>query len=170
MVRDSLTYADVFRALQRDTPAARLVTMMKLRHRLSEAKWWPLLGLVWYSCDSIHKARSTLTAELREAAPEDLRRMMSAPSAAAWDALPPELTVYRGCSSLNRPGLSWSTSRAVAQAYAHHHAGPGGVPVLMTGVVLMPYCVLMLDRGEDEVVAWNVWRVGQVPMGDPDAD
>jgi hypothetical protein len=169
MVSDRLTYADVFRALQRDTPAARLVTMMKLRHRLSDAEWWPLLGLVWYASDSIHKARSQLTAELRGAAPEQVRMMMSGPSAAAWDALPPELTVYRGCTALNRPGLSWSRSRGVAEAFAHRHAGSTEIPTLMTGVVLRPYCVLMLDRGEEEVVSWNVWRVGQVPMAGTEA-
>jgi hypothetical protein len=168
MVSDRLTYADVFRALQRDTPAARLVTMMKLRHRLSDAEWWPLLGLVWYASDSIHKARSQLTAELRGAAPEQVRLMMSALSAAAWDALPPEFTVYRGCLSHNRPGLSWTMSRDIAEVFAsqHCHRAAMNTPLVMSGAVQKRDCVLMLDRGEEEVVAWKVWRVSEHPVTD----
>ncbi|RZK99791.1 MAG: hypothetical protein EOP36_18075 [Rubrivivax sp.] len=161
--RDAMTYADVLVGLQEDAPEDRLALLLKLRCRLSKDEWWPLLGLVWYACNRIGDTRLKLKTALREAEPEDLRMMMSAPSAAAWDALPPEFTVYRGCSAVTRPGLSWSMSRAVAEAYAHQHLDedPTGTPLVMTGAVNKRFCVLMLDRGEAEVVAWEVWRVGQ---------
>lgn len=160
---DAVTYADILAALQRDPPETRLSTVLKLRCRIGNAEWWPLLGLVWYSCTDIAGARKKLTAELKQATPEDLRMMMSAPSAAAWDALPPEFTVYRGCDEGNRPGLSWTTCREVATAYAlsPRLLRPGRVPLLLTGSVNKRFCVLMVDRGEAEVVAWVAWRVGQ---------
>lgn len=160
---DSPPYAVVLRELLKVSPSTRLVIVTKLRCRLSNDEWWRLLGLVWYSCNAIADARLKLTRELREANAEDRRLMMSGPSAAAWDALPPEFTVYRGCSAANRPGLSWSTSREVAEAYAVQAAsqGAGMAPLVLTGTVLKPYCVLMLDRGEAEAVSWNVWRVRQ---------
>jgi hypothetical protein len=41
------------------------------------------------------------------------------------------------------------------------------MPLMM---VLTTTGVLMLDRGEEEVVAWNVWCVGHVPMGGPEGE
>lgn len=163
MLRDALTYADVLAALQKDAPQARLGTLIKLRCRLSDAEWWPLLGLVWYACNHIADARRVLTPELKAAPAEHLRMMMSGQSASAWDALPMQFTVYRGCYAYNRTGLSWSTSRVVAEAFALEPRvrDPVEAPLVLTGSVQKQHCVLMLDRGEAEVVAWQVMRVGQ---------
>jgi len=68
------------------------------------------------------------------------------------------LTVYRGCYGINRVGLCWTLDRAVAERFPtyNRYRRPGLVPELLTGRVAKDRAVLLLDRGEQEIIAPRV--------------
>jgi hypothetical protein len=116
--------------------------------------WFAVLSECWSSCDNISCFQRELEIIFRrnrnlwvEMTPSNER--------GALDALPEVVTIYRGCGTENKLGLSWSLSREVAAKFPFLHRYKTPNPLLITARIKRAKIVgLMLeDRGEEEVIA-----------------
>ena len=90
------------------------------------------------------------------------RVFMDSDERAAYAALPPRITVWRGCGSVQSAiGLSWTTDRAVAERFAEYAVGGrrryfgmvGTAPLLATANVRKSdVFAVKLGRDEHEVI------------------
>ncbi len=92
---------------------------------------------------------------------------------AVYDALPELLRVWRGCGHAGAVlGRSWTTSRQVAEMFAHYSVGPrraafglvrkGDLPLLASAVVRKRNVfAVKLDRQEHEVILLDGCFVGK---------
>lgn len=116
-----------------------------------------LLGSEWSGIDHIGPTKRAVVRILRTAGDAGRKLMMTDEEQAALAALPKVLTVYRGCYSFNRNGLSWSLDPRVACRFPllsrFDHRGSGDTPLLLTARVRRDRCVLKLDGGEVEIIA-----------------
>jgi hypothetical protein len=72
--------------------------------------------------------------------------------AAAYEALPHHVLVYRGCNDLNHEGMSWSTDYEQAKWFATRLSPKN--PVVLHGIVAKPFILGYGNkRGENEVIA-----------------
>lgn len=163
---EALSFAEAEAAVWLANSYTRLTTVMRYRRNLPDAEWWRLLGSAWPSCDNIAVYRAELTAELRRASPNDLQCMMPDEARAAWERLPDEFTVYRGCYRHNKRGLSWSTDRDVAVAFPllNRYRHPTAAPLVLKATAKKSHCVLLTDRSESEVVAWKLRGISEEPI------
>jgi hypothetical protein len=112
---------------------------------------WAALKAEWSSFDAInHDAFGRLMRELRPAWTPD----------AAWLALPPRMTVWRGQDWYHRPTLAWTTDRAVAERFAYGLRFRNANPALLEATIRREaVAMLLLDREEAEVVLFR--RIGR---------
>lgn len=169
MPSDSLgltTYEEAEAAVGWANSYTRLGVVMGLRAHMSGAEWWRLLGTSWACCDNIASFRAELARELRRASEVELMTMMTDDAREAWSRLPDQFTVYRGCYVNNRKGLSWSLDREIAAAFPllHRYRQPTE-PLLLTATARKRSCVLMLERNEQEAIAWGVRGISMARIG-----
>jgi hypothetical protein len=109
--------------------------------------FWEVMNEAWSSFDLIpHKEFVKAFRQFKAFAPRE--------------GIPPRVTVYRGQSKNSPLGLSWTTSRAVAESFAHGHRGirnPYSV-VYSLEVTRKQIAFLCDDREESEVVLFNIPR------------
>lgn len=81
-------------------------------------------------------------------------------SFAPREGIPPRVTVYRGQSKNYPLGLSWTTSRAVAESFARGHRGikPPDPVIYSVEVTKKQIAFLCDDREESEVVLFSIPR------------
>jgi hypothetical protein len=146
-----------------------------MRHRSS------LLASIWWHgwSDEWQVAHSTagydvdeLRAGLMQSSLLDLRSAMSPYECGVYAKLPGVLTVYRGFVPPGRgaDGLSWTLNRRTAEFFAgaysrRFHAGDG-VPdgaTIFTGKTRKAGCILLCERGEDEIVTPRVTVTASEP-------
>lgn len=142
----------------------RLSTLVRVWEsgRITTDDWLTALGEVWSICDDVgaHAKRlMTKTPLLHALHSPALRRCLMTPDELkAFDALRGEVTIYRGCYRSNRRGLSWSLDRATAERFPSlHRYRQDGQPLLIEARASKAEHILAvkLDRGEQEVVAWQ---------------
>lgn len=109
--------------------------------------FWEVMNEAWPSFDLIpHKEFEKVFRRFKLYAPRE--------------GIPPRVTVYRGQSKNSPLGLSWTTSRAVAESFARGHRGlknPNPV-VYSLEVTRIQIAFLCNDREESEVVLFNIPR------------
>jgi hypothetical protein len=146
--------------------------------RLSDKKYWELLGSIWTDTENLwqnHEIwRECLTAERRFRS-----RMMSEDERAqVKEVLPNPVTVYRGFSAPGSvQGFSWTTNPIVAKFFARRFAPRGNLMFVAKGTVRKGHVIAFLDgRSEYEVIVMpeNVKdiEIAEVPAKDeaPDWD
>ncbi len=109
--------------------------------------FWEAMNEAWPSFDLIpHKEFVKAFRQFKAFAPRE--------------GIPPRVTVYRGQSKNSPLGLSWTTSRAVAESFAHGHRGiRNPYPVVYSlEVTRKQIAFLCDDREESEVVLFNIPR------------
>jgi hypothetical protein len=115
-----------------------------------------VLGKLWTACDNIGVHRSDLVELLQEELENPLTtipQLMSRKEKAAFDALPEQATIYRGCGHRNRDGLSWSISREIAMRFPFMRRYETDHPILLTATVSKHrIAALKLDRNEEEAI------------------
>jgi len=128
-------------------------------HLLEPSEWLRLLGEEWSICDNIAQWSFALDdtpfSDLAEY-PESWRHCMMTPDElAALNALPPLVTVWRGCYAHNKRGLSWTLDRDVAQRFPllHRYRHVGQPLLIRAEVARDQILALKLDRNEAEVIA-----------------
>jgi hypothetical protein len=116
--------------------------------------WFAVLSECWSSCDNISRFQRELETIFRrhrglwvEMTPSNERQSL--------DALPQVVTVFRGCGTENKLGLSWSLSREIAAGFPFLHRYKTPNPLLITARIKRANIVGLMfeDRGEDEVIA-----------------
>lgn len=87
--------------------------------------------------------------------------MMEPEELTALAQMPERFTVYRGCYSWNRSGLSWTLNRAIAEKFPTmaRFWHPTKQPFLRIGTVRRARAVLKLCRNESEIIAHHVFQI-----------
>lgn len=132
-----------------------LAAVLRLKPTTPREQWWRLLGMHWVMFDIEQAREAQMAGLIRKARPADRRAMMTPLERGHLAQLPEVLTVYRGCYQCERGGLSWSLSPAIAAKFPflERYKRPGDTPLLLTAKVQRDDCVLLLSRGELEVIA-----------------
>lgn len=95
--------------------------------------------------------------------------MMNAEERAAFDALPRQLTLYRGCHPSNKWGLSWSLERDLAASFPFLHRYRQDGPAILIKATIAKSDVVALkgDRCETEVICWHPKHVSTSNLRSP---
>lgn len=114
-----------------------------------------MLGIHWVMFDIEQAREGEMRQLIRGADPADRAAMMTPLERAHLAQLPAVFTVYRGCYDDERGGLSWSLSPAIAAKFPfiERYRREGDTPLLLAAQVKREACVLLLSRGELEVIA-----------------
>jgi hypothetical protein len=126
--------------------------------------FWRIFLAVWSNCDDTWSLRGPLLERLRSASAEvSATEYLGDADRTAFDSLPAEITIYRGCSKQRINGLSWSTNRVVAQGFARGHREiPVPEPVLVTALAKKEE-ILAVNNGRREneliCVPYRILRV-----------
>jgi hypothetical protein len=106
----------------------------------------------WSSCDSTWDARTWLLQVLQAKPPAG--SFFSPAQRAFFNALPAQVTVFRGCTRPRLRGLAWTTDRAVAEGFARGHRGicvPE--PVIASAIIPKEHIFFVSDdRNEKEII------------------
>ena len=91
---------------------------------------------------------------------------------AALEALPDQVTVYRGCGPDNKDGFSWSLKREVAEGFPYKALYGTDQPILLTATVLKKkIAALKLGRNEHEAILFEMtpdcWTEEPLPKPEP---
>jgi hypothetical protein len=122
------------------------------------AEFWRLVAACWPGFDLIpHREFAVAFRRHRSAWTPDA---MTGEDRAAFDALPPHLTIYRGQDAGAPLGLSWTLSHDVAEGFARGHRGiRHRSPAICTARVRRSSVAFMCtDRDEAEVVLFRAPR------------
>lgn len=139
----------------------RLGMMIEVAWRMEPSDWFTLLGEEWSTCDnigvSIDDLLDTPFGDTRHEPGLGRDEMMNDRERAAYNALPDELTIYRGCYPNNKWGLSWSLEREVAAGYPFLHRYRQTDQALLVKATLQKNDVVALknDRSELEIICWR---------------
>ncbi len=142
-------------------PLTLLAALLRLRAHTPRAEWWRLLGLNWVRFEVELTREEDMRKLIREADPADRAAMMTPLERTHLAQLPEVFTVYRGCYGDEGGGLSWSLSPTIAARFPFipQYRREGETPLLLSGQVQRDGCVLLLSRGELEVIATDPERV-----------
>lgn len=120
--RDELKYETGKNLLGFSDSYCRMYLLLQLYDHMNHDDWFKLFFENWESCDGCSIYSNELIDIFEEHDLEDLRQTYFSPEQkATYDALPDQITIYRG--SLHSPasnvGLSWTTDREVAEKFAY---------------------------------------------------
>jgi hypothetical protein len=139
-------------------PISRLEVIYQIwrEHRLPAEKWWSVLGNEWQSCDNIHSYQDWLKPLFRKCRRLRLN-MMNRAERATYDSLPELLTVYRGCFTHGKEGMSWSLHREVAEKFPAVTMRVSVEdlperPLVCVMHIKKTECIYLGDRNEKEIV------------------
>lgn len=144
---------------------------------LSDQEWFRLLGRFWLRFDDVEQRLDdlldspfydladrryydhTLGLSKREISGRERWRkdciaaMMTASEQGAYEALPDELTLYRGCYQSNRMGLSWTLDHDAAKDPQRLHALSGEGNALILTAIASKRDILAVKGAE--IITWN---------------
>lgn len=144
-------------ALMLEDSYSRLPRLLEHTLDLSADDWLHLLGEWWECCDNIgqylDEVRDSVTYH---DALTSIHQMMNNEERNAFDALPDELTIYRGCYEINKWGASWSLNREVAEKFPHltRYSSEGRPLLIKATIPKSRIAALKLGRGEEEIVTF----------------
>lgn len=134
----------------------RMDAVMYLHGQMDFGEWLSLLGDIWCICDNIGLYKEDLVWIFKEWLDEPLTlipELMSPEERAAFEALPDQVTIYRGCGPHNKDGLSWSLSADVAVRFPFSMRYGTDQPMLLTTTINKSrIAALKLERNEQEVI------------------
>lgn len=156
--RPKLTLAEARSFMWWEDSFNRIAWLIDNKRKIEERDWLTLLGETWEQSDGIGPNRRVLRSFMPERGP--VPEMMTLEDAMAWEALPEQITVYRGCGPVNMLGASWSLSRDVAARFPTLMRYRQAEPLLVTARVRRDRVLAMkLGRGELELVTFHARRV-----------
>jgi hypothetical protein len=86
--------------------------------------------------------------------------MMTSEERVAYQLLPDNLTVFRGCGPGNMLGACWSLDRGVAAAFPMLNRYAQAEPLLITASVRRERVLAVkLDRDEAEIITFHARRI-----------
>lgn len=158
--RGSITAQELKRMVRLGDSYSRLPTLLDLWAWADEREWLTLLGEEWTGCDNVGEHIDQLFDSpfgWQLDGGGAIAEMMNADELAAYNALPDEVTVYRGCYQSNKWGICWSLDRDVAikfpTLFRYYQEGQ---PLLVKAMAKKNnIAAVKLDRGEIEVITWR---------------
>ncbi|MGE5158766.1 MAG: hypothetical protein ACM3OF_11535 [Gemmatimonas sp.] len=112
----------------------RLGALLYVLQNASAAVFWRVMLSEWRMCDATWAYLPALLAQTRRHG--NARSYMPAEALAALRALPPRVSVYRGCSRHRVAGIAWTLDRAVAKGFARgHRLIPVSDPVVASATI-----------------------------------
>jgi hypothetical protein len=138
----------------------QLEAFRNIEKKLSNAEYWQILSSIWTYSDNIWQHIDEWVSALRSSRPER-QEFMSPEERAAFESLPPILTIYRGYQPRrNRNGLSWTLSRETAEFMSNYVVLPG-TDIKLTGkdgkvrqktISKKEAFAYLCDRKEEEII------------------
>lgn len=119
---------------------------------LFEDYGFQLLGEQWSRFNSVYPHTRILADFLLNA---DTKGMMTRHELRAFNKLPEVFTVYRGCQSKYKHGLSWTLSKEVARWFANRFSFEEPGLLITARVKKAKVIAIKLGRDELEVIAWK---------------
>jgi hypothetical protein len=156
---EGVTVEQVKEALRFCNSYTRLPTLLSYARWLDDANWLVLLGEEWSVCDNVSVYLNDLIdsplGDCQGGCP--IREMMTAEEQTQYDALPDQVTVYRGCYAPNKWGLCWSLSADVALRFPSLiRYRMEGQPLLVKALAKKERIIaLKLDREESEIITYR---------------
>ena len=137
----------------------RLWALGQIEYRLDDDDYWPLLRDVWVDSENIWQNLEEWQDRLNEDR-WGSHLMMDDEERAVYDALPEQVTVYRGAiNGLNERSLSWTLDKERAEWFANRFDRDGG-PIVLTGVVAKDEIrAYIASRGEQEILVATDYAV-----------
>ena len=134
----------------------KLEALMHLHGQMDFPDWLVLLGDLWSNCDNIGLYSEDLTYIIKEFINEPLTmipELMSTEEKLAFDLLPKQITIYRGCGPKNKLGMSWSLRREVAERFPFTGRYRADQPTLLTAKIGKDrVAALKMERNEQEII------------------
>lgn len=123
------------------------------KKRIKPEDYWALLGDIWQDSENIWQNIDTWRLLLRSKKPKR-HLFMGEDDQAAFDKLPKQLTVYRGCRrGLNENGMSWTIDRDRAVWFSKRLTKEGDNPCVLEKTVSKKNVFAYLGgRSESEVI------------------
>lgn len=117
------------------------------------------LGVLWPGLDNVGLYQAELL-DVLAAMVDDIEalipELMDREEQDAFEALPDELVIYRGCGPHNVRGWSWSLSRDVARKFPYSNRYDTEVPLLLTArIPKSRAAALKLARQEQEIIVFD---------------
>jgi len=138
---------------------SRLPCLLDMAFWIDDDEWLALLGEQWSGFDKVgahldELLDSPFGLRLGEGA---IKPMMNQEELSAFEALPDEFVVYRGCYAANKWGLSWTSKRETAAAFPLlNRYKQKGQPLLVKALAKKSEAAaLKLDRDEDEIIIFR---------------
>jgi hypothetical protein len=154
-----LAIDDVHASLCKDYGSyERLPALLDVADDMASEDWLVLLGELWSGFDNIGPCSGDLFWAIHERVPDMdsvIPEMMSHEERVAFEALPEQITIYRGCGPKNMFGFSWSLDRQIAAKFPLMPRYSTNEPKLLTATISKNRAAaLKLDRGEQEVIVF----------------
>jgi hypothetical protein len=134
----------------------KMSAIMYLDWEMRFPDWLTLLGEVWSCCDNIGLYRDDLVSVIKEWLDQPLTiipELMDPDERTAFEALPDEITIYRGCGPRNKHGLSWTLRRDVAVRFPFSMRYWSDTPTILTATISKTRAAaLKLERNEEEII------------------
>lgn len=133
--------------------------LVSLIYKMDPQDWLAAVGEWWSGCDNLGAYQRWFSFLLPDRGPVDV--MMTPEEREAWQALPEQVTIYRGTRRPTVLGASWSLDRDVAVRFPtlnrYRHGGP---PWLITATVRKRNILaIKLDREEAEAIVFRGRRI-----------
>ena len=150
-----------------------LDAVMHLHGEMYFQDWLVLLGDLWCGCEKVGLWRDDLVEIIKEWVDEPLTvipKLMSPEELKAFEDLPEQITIYRGCGSINKNGLSWTFDRQKAMKFPFYRGYRADQPILLTAIISKRRAAaLKLERNEQEIIVIDLpescWK--EEPISEP---
>lgn len=136
-------------------PPYRLDKLKGVLNELTDGEYWKLLGQMYILTEIVSFQQKTVRDLFSSSRPER-EKLMDADEQKILDALPDELTIYRGYDLTNSKGWSWTLSEEKAEWFANRwrEASPERRRNVATGRVRKKDVIAYFDgRNEKEIIA-----------------
>lgn len=135
----------------------RLEEFLDLRHIIDNRVWWGLFGEIYSGADTHPGSANRIKTALACASKPQRHLAMRTAEKRKLSTLDAEVKVYRGCYACNEAGVSWSLNEKVASDFPlSPRYWREEQPYLLTGICERDTAILLLGRGEEEIVTDSV--------------
>lgn len=135
----------------------RLAELIEAAHLYEGADWLWALGDLWQGLEGIGMYQYEILEQLfyrLDNIDTVIPELMDKEERTAFESLPDEFVIYRGCRPLNVRGFSWSLNREVALKFAYRFETE--VPMLLTArIPKTRAAALKLGREEQEIIVFD---------------
>jgi hypothetical protein len=138
----------------------KLPAALEVEGQMEFGTWLSLLGEIWCFCDNLGIYKDWLLGVFNERLVRPwgtVSELMDAEEGLAFEALPDQITIYRGCGPLNKQGFSWSLNREVAAEFPFKSRYCVDRPMLLTATINKNRAAaLKLGRNEQEIIVLDL--------------